>query len=179
MSEVLRHALLALIAEESRSGYDLARIFDRTLSHAWTASHSQIYPELARLRAAGLIEQIGSGPRERKPYRVTDRGRDEVRRWLAEEPPARTFRDETVLRAFFLWLLPPGGRREFLHGERDYRVGILEEFERLAEEGRFEGPVGLSGRIALEFGIRYERMFLEWIDWALARSHELGSPGLA
>jgi DNA-binding PadR family transcriptional regulator len=179
MSPVLRHALLALIAEEPRSGYDLARIFDRTLSHAWTAGHSQIYPELAKLRAAGLIEQSGSGPRERKPYRVTERGRDEVRRWLAEEPPARTFRDETVLRTFFLWLLEPEERRAFLTGERDYRADFLEEYMRLAEEGVFAGPVGLSGRVALEFGIRYERMYVEWLDWALARAEELGPAGLA
>jgi PadR family transcriptional regulator, regulatory protein AphA len=173
MSGVLRHALLALIAEEPRSGYDLTRIFDRSLGHAWSASHSQIYPELARLRGAGLIEQLGAGARERKPYRVTDAGRAEVRRWLAQEPPGRTFRDETILRSFFLWLLDPAERRSFLNNERNYRAGVLGGFERLAVEGSFSGPVGLSGRIALEFGIRYERMFLEWLDWALEQIDEL------
>src|SRR5438093_632739 len=48
----LRHALLGLLADHPMTGYDLTRTFDRSLANVWPASHSQIYPELARLSGA-------------------------------------------------------------------------------------------------------------------------------
>src|SRR5919201_1845839 len=173
MNGVLRHALLALLAEEPRSGYDLTQMFDRTLGHAWSARHSQIYPELARLRDAGLIRQVGAGPRDRKLYEATDEGRAEVRRWLTDEEPDQTFRNEAILRTFFLWLLPLEERRAFLKAERARRARLLDEYEEMAKTRVFETAPRLSSRIALEFGIRYERMFVEWVDWALPRLREL------
>jgi len=62
----LRHGLLDLLAAEPRSGYDLSRYFEVSMGNVWPAQHSQIYPELAKLAAEGLIAQTGSGPRGRK-----------------------------------------------------------------------------------------------------------------
>ena len=45
----LGHALLGLLAEGPRTGYALLKHFEQSLAYAWPASHSQIYPELARL----------------------------------------------------------------------------------------------------------------------------------
>ena len=57
----LRHAVLGMLASQPGTGYELTQWFDRSLSHAWHASHSQIYPELAKLEAEGLVEVIGEG----------------------------------------------------------------------------------------------------------------------
>ena len=51
----LRHGLLDLLAGEPMSGYDLARFFGASMGNVWPAQHSQIYPELAKLAAEGLI----------------------------------------------------------------------------------------------------------------------------
>ena len=59
----LRHALLGALADRPRTGYGLLKHFEQSLAYAWPASHSQIYPELARLRDEGLIEQTASGAR--------------------------------------------------------------------------------------------------------------------
>ena len=52
----LRHSILGLLMLSPANGYELNRRFDDTLRNAWHASHSQIYPELAKLEQAGLIE---------------------------------------------------------------------------------------------------------------------------
>jgi DNA-binding PadR family transcriptional regulator len=95
----LRHGLLGLLAEGPASGYDLARRFQEALGSVWPAQHPQIYAELSRLDAAGLIEVDSRGPRRRKAYRITDAGLAEVRRWLAEENVDHTFRMEILLRS--------------------------------------------------------------------------------
>jgi len=45
----LRHALLGLLADGPASGYDLMKVFDRSLAFVWPATQSQLYGELNRL----------------------------------------------------------------------------------------------------------------------------------
>ena len=82
----LAHGLLGLLAAREMTGYELTQAFDVSLGHVWSASHSQIYPELAKLQTAGLIRHTESGPRGSKRYSITDEGRAEVRRWLRQPP---------------------------------------------------------------------------------------------
>ena len=116
----LRYALLGALADQPRTGYALLKHFQQSLAYAWPASHSQIYPELARLLADGLIEQTGTGARNSKTYAVTEAGLAEVRTWLRETAPDRRVRSDAALRTFFLWLLEPEEAREQLEGERAY-----------------------------------------------------------
>ena len=46
----LRHALMALLAATPMTGYTLAKQFDQSAAFVWHAPHSQIYPELRRLK---------------------------------------------------------------------------------------------------------------------------------
>ena len=50
-------ALLGLLARDDLSGYDLSRRLKMPLGFFWQASHSQIYPELAKLAARGLVRE--------------------------------------------------------------------------------------------------------------------------
>src|SRR4029078_4855630 len=69
-------AILGLIAQKPRSGYDLKRAIDRTIRHFWAASSGQIYPALRRLEAAGWIagDDAPRGARARRIYRITPAG---------------------------------------------------------------------------------------------------------
>ena len=54
----LRHAVLGMLSVNSCTGYELTQWFDSSLQHAWHASHSQIYPELAKLQTEALAEVV-------------------------------------------------------------------------------------------------------------------------
>jgi PadR family transcriptional regulator AphA len=168
----LRHALLGALADRPRTGYALLKHFEQSLAYAWPASHSQIYPELARLRAAGLIEQAESGPRGSKTYAITDAGVEEIRRWLRTEPDRRV-RSDAALRTFFLWLLEAEDAESQLEREREYWSGILREFERIESEPTGVDRKSRTFRMALEGGIETVRARLEWLDRAI---DELRSP---
>jgi DNA-binding PadR family transcriptional regulator len=164
----LRYALLGALADQPRTGYELLKHFQQSLAYAWPASHSQIYPELARLLEDGLIEQTGSGARNSKTYAVTDAGIAEVRAWLRDTAPDRRVRSDAALRTFFLWLLEPAEAREQLEGERDYWQGVLDEFVRIREEPTGRNKKARAFRIALEGGIRTVEARLAWLEDALA-----------
>jgi DNA-binding PadR family transcriptional regulator len=162
----LRYALLGAIAEQPRTGYELLKHFEQSLAYAWPASHSQIYPELARLRDEGLIEQTGAGARNSKTYAVTGAGLEAVRRWLRETEPDRRVRSDGALRIFFLWLLEPDEAGAKLSQEGAYWRGQLRELERIRERPRGPGRKEQAFGIALEGGIRAIEARLEWLTWA-------------
>jgi PadR family transcriptional regulator AphA len=162
----LRFALLGALADRPRTGYELLKHFEQSLAYAWPASHSQIYPELSRLREDGLIEQTGSGARNSKTYAVTEEGLAEVRRWLRETEPDRRVRSDAALRTFFLWLLEPDEARAELERERRYWQDRLEELEAIKAGPRGPGRKEQAFGIALEGGIRSIAARLEWLEWA-------------
>jgi len=165
----LRYALLGALADDPRTGYELLKHFEQSLAYAWPASHSQIYPELARLRDDGLIEQTGAGARNSKTYAVTDQGLTEIRRWLRETTPDRRVRSDALLRTFFLWLLEPDEARGELARERSYWRTQLEELERIKAGPRGADRKEQAFGIALEGGIRMIGARIEWLEWAEAQ----------
>ncbi|GAA4616914.1 hypothetical protein GCM10023195_75320 [Actinoallomurus liliacearum] len=162
----LRAALLALIeAGGPSSGYDLTKRFEGSLAYVWQASHSQIYPELNRMAADGLLRVEAEGSRGRKTYSITAAGRSELHQWLLETKPEQRVRNEGALRAFLIPLLP-----------REEALGLLREELRHVEARRAEletlcSDVGESsfGRYALERGLRHLVASREWALWAIER----------
>jgi DNA-binding PadR family transcriptional regulator len=165
----LRYALVGLLASQPSSGYELTKRFAVSMAHVWPAGHSQIYPELARLVADGLIEQTGEGPRGRKTYAATAAGLGELRAWMRSTEPDYGCRSDAQLREFFLWVIP---RDEAVaHLERDAevygrRLADLEEIARTVDWGA-DGPTRAS-RLTLEMGLRHYRMLVDWAGWAAA-----------
>jgi PadR family transcriptional regulator, regulatory protein AphA len=97
------YVILGMLRHEPRSGYEIKRAVDSSTRFFWAASYGQIYPELRRLAEAGLVEgePQATGGRKRVVYRLTDAGREELRRWLTEPAETMELRDEGLLKLFF------------------------------------------------------------------------------
>jgi PadR family transcriptional regulator AphA len=158
----LRHAVLGLLGQQPGSGYELTQWFDSSLSHAWHASHSQIYPELAKLEAEGLVEVVGEGARRSKTWAVTEAGREELRRWLMETEANRAQRNESALRWFLVFRLEPEQRREVLERELAYVEAEAEQRRQLAARLDAEGKTG-GFRPVLELGARVDPAMISWL----------------
>lgn len=172
----LGYALLGLLAREALSGYDLAQLLRGRVAFFWSARHSQIYPELARLEEAGLVrhEVVPQADRpDKKVYTIAEAGLAALRAWVtAPVAPAAT-RDELVLKAYSLWLADPREAAALLREqERRHREHQVEYEARLA---RLEAAFGARLRrpggppfatfIALSRGIGYEREYADWCGW--------------
>jgi DNA-binding PadR family transcriptional regulator len=82
---ILGYALLSLLARGTKSGYDLAAGLKEPVGFFWHAHHSQIYPELARLEAAGLVTHTvveQSDRPDKKVYSLTESGSATLTNWL-------------------------------------------------------------------------------------------------
>jgi len=83
MSAVFRHGalrlyLLKLLDEQPRHGYEVISLLEDRFLGLYAPSAGTVYPRLSRLEADGLVEHEES--EGRKTYRLTDAGREELRR---------------------------------------------------------------------------------------------------
>jgi DNA-binding PadR family transcriptional regulator len=81
----LRQVILTVLSQGDRTGYDIARQFDTVLTYFWRATHQQIYKELSRLSADGCVtvrEVEQQGKPNKKIYRLTKAGKQELKDWL-------------------------------------------------------------------------------------------------
>ncbi|MFC4122605.1 PadR family transcriptional regulator [Nonomuraea zeae] len=157
----LRIALLGLLSGVGpASGYDLAKKFEHSLNHVWQAGHTQIYPELVKMAADGLVSAESEGPRGRKLYTITPAGAQELHTWLVEHPPVATVRNEVALQAFLLPLLGKDDAIAAVERIRDGYQARLAVLECLTEPG--------FGKYARALGLRQVRSGIEWADETLA-----------
>ena len=172
------YAVLGLLARRPRSGYEIAAALREPVSFFWSAPHSQLYPTLGQLEVAGLAQHEaspGPGPRPRKTYRITERGRRALAEWAVSEPPPRPGRDELVLRAYSAWVAEPGAVAALFRAEADRHRTQLARYEAFRSE-LLEGTGGrppeprqpeFGNWLAVHNGLGYERAYLEWCDWVL------------
>lgn len=109
MHSELECALLALLAlRPHASGYELHSVIKQTFGYVISASFSQIYPALKRLYLDELVtyelEPIRNRP-GKKRYELTERGRDELRAWLASPVDYSRSMNPLYLRIAFMSLM--------------------------------------------------------------------------
>jgi DNA-binding PadR family transcriptional regulator len=76
----VRAAILALLREEPRNGYQIMSEIEERSGGAWRPSPGAVYPALAQLADEGLITGVESGGR--RTYRLTEAGQ----RHIADNP---------------------------------------------------------------------------------------------
>lgn len=95
----VRNAILGLLAQQPRHGYELRVAFEALVggNDIWEVKPSQIYTTLARLEEAGLVLQDGveqDGGPEKRVYSLTPTGVDELANWFNTGVAAEHQRDE-------------------------------------------------------------------------------------
>lgn len=86
------------------SGYDLGRMVRASIGHIWSESYGQIYPNLKRLAANGLVDcktEKHKGRPDRRIYSITKKGREQLAGWLSVPPQPEIPRNEMLLKLFF------------------------------------------------------------------------------
>ena len=171
----LRIALLGMLATGPASGYDLTKRFDGSLGYVWHARHSQIYPELAKLTAEGLVTVTEEGPRGRKTYELTEAGRATLDEWLAGPGPDAGTRSESFLRLFLLPLLDGDQAPTLLRRQaeqHDAKVALLTQVRDSTAE---PSSPGQNGWFALDLGIRQMSAIRDWATDTADRIERLAS----
>ena len=177
--------VLGMLAVGRRTGYDIKRAVESSTRFFWGASFGQIYPELERLRGAGLVEldaDVDGAASRRRTHRLTPAGQAALRAWLVDDAePHFLYRDEALLRLFFGDLLTSD---EVLAHVRRTRALLERDAERVrtevlpaAREGSRAGrPLALE---TARFGLELTEWMATWyadLEHRLLDSEPVGVP---
>jgi DNA-binding PadR family transcriptional regulator len=182
----LGYTLLSLLARRSRTGYELSRFTAPPRSLAlWSANHSNIYKELAKLTRHGYIrfKTIRQArPQDKKVYSITADGLKRLRDWAIEPPDAEIIRRELNIKAHAAWLVDPLKSAQLFRNTaketRELIDGLSAHWGRLRRQNGLAGaprpPHPLFGTHAIiQLEIAYRHVLSEWCDGvaqSLARS---------
>ena len=154
------YTLLGLLSfGRELSGYELKQSSEN-LRFFWSApAMSQVYREVERLAAAGLVSQrsvVREGTRSTKVYRLTPAGEAAVRAWLVSPPEPPVLRHPLALRVFFGHLLDPQDLCAALEAHRSWCDEMLTELgairDGLGDDERFR-----YAALVAEWGLAYFR----------------------
>ncbi|MGY0232708.1 hypothetical protein [Longispora urticae] len=146
----------------SATAGELARAAESDISPFWGITRSQIFRELPLLAGRGLVGAGDTGPRGSVPYHLTDAGREAFATWLVGVPQVQQPREELLLRIGFGEHFGTDELEVLLGGHRGAHEARLAQLE--AERIAMLEAGETYRLVTCEYGIRYERMVLAWIE---------------
>lgn len=177
----IKHALLALLAQQPSHGYELKKRFDEALGPYWPLQQAQVYNNLRSLEKSGLVELdarvVQANLPDQKRYRLTASGHKELAEWLAAPVHStRKLKDEFYLKLVVLAAVvrSPGQLAELLWQQRKLNLEHLRELEEALAEVEEVGDMVMAS--LLEGAILHAEADLAWLDRCEARLLHMESP---
>ena len=128
----LREGLLSILVRSDAHGYRLKLELEAATGDTWQVNIGQVYTTLQRLERDGLVESAESDAEGRIAYAVTDRGREEVRQWLATPVDlAASGRDEISLKVLMAMVSGVSDPRRVVEKQRGSTMTLLQDYTTL------------------------------------------------
>ena len=166
-------AILGLVAQHPRSGYDLRKVFSTTPMGHFSSSPGAIYPALRRLEKCGWLKTRRQNTNTLRPkleYSLTAKGSQVLQRCVSQTITHEDVvwrKDELLLRfALMENIVEQPAILAFLHQflrETERYIRTLKQHQRTLIAG-----ASLTGRLALENGIEGYQANARWARRAIA-----------
>ena len=172
----VRHAVLGLLAQRPRHGYELRAAFQAVVGgeENWDVKPAQIYTTLARLEQNGLVAEEGveqdAGP-EKRIYAITLAGRKTLKEWFACGIEPEHQHDE-----FFLKLMIGlvSGVADPYRLIQNQRAHLFQELHDITEHRSHSDPSKeLAKILLLDKVVMHLEADLRWLDMIEARLDEI------
>jgi len=156
------YLILGMIRIGVRTGYEIRRRVERSTRFFWAASNGQIYPELRRLEAAGLVrgQHDPSGERQRRVFELTSEGEAVLHDWLTDSTTLMfEQRNEGLLKFFFADALSTEEAVELVRAMRHHHELILAGIHQATPPYR---PDRRFGYLTKAYGLGLHGWIVEW-----------------
>lgn len=174
-------AILGLLSEGPRSGYDIKKEVEERMRHFWSESFGHIYPMLTRLHGKRLVSvrtvPSARGRPDRKLYTITAAGRRALAAWFQSRPAAPRPRNELLLRIFLGRHAPPDVLLRDVAAYRAQMVAALEQLraveQRIAASSE-DTADAVYWRLVIGFGVDVYAALDRWGEVAERELRRLG-----
>jgi DNA-binding PadR family transcriptional regulator len=159
----VRHALLALLSEGPKYGFQLRGEFEASTGDVWPLNVGQVYSTLQRLEGSSFIESDDTtGERAQKAYRITIEGERELDHWLSTPPDgAAPPRDDLVIKILSAMRVPRVDVRDVIQVHRRYLAELMQQWTRLKED---EADFSLDFAVVADAELFRLEGVIRWLD---------------
>ncbi|MGN6713549.1 PadR family transcriptional regulator [Anaerocolumna jejuensis] len=164
-----RYAILGILSIHSGTGYDIKKYCDTVISNFWNENFGHIYPVLNQLLEDGWIQTDESSSPRKKVYSITETGRLEFLKWLAEPAGYQPERSEFLLKFTFSSNLDKKAILRMLSDYRKMHCDRLDKYQLMQKDLQ----KGLKDVVPerelflyapLRLGILNTRAAIDWCD---------------
>jgi len=177
----IRHALLGLLAQKPRHGYELRAAFEVVVggAEAWDVKPAQIYTTLERLEEAGLVERqsdLGQGSEPaRRIYALTEPGRAALHEWFTTPVESQHQRDEFFVKLMVTLFSGVGSPERIIQAQRSHLYQEMHALTTLRDS--YDVRKEMAQILLMDKAIMHLEADLRWMDFAELRIESLkGQP---
>ena len=171
----MRMAVLALLEESPRHGYELKTEFESRTGGFWPLNVGQVYTTLDRLERDGLAAPLKAkanaktaNGRNQRAYSITASGKKELKRWLVVDDPPELARDEFLVKVMVIVGRDPKAALDVISAQRTALFGRLQAHRRERPDGDLAAELvhdAVAGRVEAD---------LRWLDRCEERIRDRG-----
>jgi len=166
------YALLTLLEESERHGYDLKRAYDQRFETGRALSFGAVYRALGQLVRGGQVSVVGiepgAGP-ERKRYAITESGVTDLQRWLAEPENPHPHLQELLFMKVMLALVSGRPAKAYLRAQQQHHLARMRELTGARREAT------ATAALRLDYELFHIEADLRWLQHAQARLADLAA----
>lgn len=172
----VRYALLGLIAQQPRHGYELHAAFTALVGgqEIWDVKPAQIYSTLARLAESQLVIEESvekDGGPEKRIYAITPAGEVDLRAWFNSGVLDAHLHDEFYVKLMVGLALGEVDARKILQVQR---TALYRELHRVTTQRQLIDPkTALAQILLLDKTVMHLEADLRWIEMVEARLDEV------
>jgi DNA-binding PadR family transcriptional regulator len=161
------YALLGLLEESTRHGYDLKQSYDRRFGAAKPIRFGQVYRTLAQLVRDGLVEVVGieagAGP-DRKLYAITPEGVTDLDTWLGEPEEPQPQLQTVLFTKVVLALLSGRPAEDYLDHQRAKHLAAMKALTKARR-----GAATTQDALLADYQLFHIEADLRWIEHTATR----------
>lgn len=172
----VRHAVLGLLAQRPRHGYELRAAFEAIAGgeENWEVKPAQIYTTLIRMENSGLVTEQAveqdAGP-EKRVYAITTDGYKTLAEWFDEGTTPEHQRDEFFVKLMLALVSGVADPNQVIHTQRTH---LFLDLHALTEQRtRMDPSKDLARILLLDKAAMHVEADLRWLDMTEARLGEI------
>jgi DNA-binding PadR family transcriptional regulator len=172
----VRFALLGLLAQRPRHGYELHAAFEAVVGgeQNWDVKPAQIYTTLSRLENGGYVVEDAvsqAGGPEKRTYAITPAGRQELALWFGAEVDREHQRDEFFVKLMLSLSSAEATPRVIIQTQR---TRLFRDLHALTgQRGKADPKTALAQILLYDKAIMHLEADLRWLDMVEARLEEV------
>jgi DNA-binding PadR family transcriptional regulator len=172
----VRNALLGLLAQKSRHGYELHAAFEAVVGgeQNWDVKPAQIYTTLSRLEKDGLVAEEGmeqGGGPEKRIYTITTAGHLALSQWFVAGVELEHHRDEFYIKLLLGIATGQANPRQIVQTQR---AKLYQDLHAITgQRNKTDPKTALAQLLLYDKAIMHLEADLRWLDMVDARLEEV------